>query len=136
MVMAVKNTSFVQAVTLLKTCKQTLSHNKKQDPKTNRSAHYLPPNTPKLHRSDCKPVAIENILSGIIRSEQPHLTESGKTDSSPQSTTLSDRIAKLQQDVYYEKYKTFRVKAFQFLNHVDELKTLMVERFEIVKTEA
>jgi hypothetical protein len=47
---------------------------------------------------------------------------------------------KLVKNTYYEKYKTFRAKAFQFLNHVDEhvdeLKTLMVERFEIVKTKA
>ena len=44
---------------------------------------------------------------------------------------------KLVRNTYYEKYKTFRAKTFQFLNHadqyVDELKTLMVEKFEIVK---
>ena len=47
---------------------------------------------------------------------------------------------KLVKNTYYEKYKTFRAKVFQFLNHVDEhvdeLKTLMVEKFEIVKTKA
>jgi hypothetical protein len=47
---------------------------------------------------------------------------------------------KLVKNKYYEKYKTFRAKVFQFLNHVDEhvddLKTLMVEKFEIVKTQA
>jgi transposase len=47
---------------------------------------------------------------------------------------------KLVRNTYYEKYKTFRAKTFQFLNHVDqyvdELKTLMVEKFQIVKTQA
>ena len=47
---------------------------------------------------------------------------------------------KLVKNTYYEKYKTFRAKVFQFLNHVDEhveeLSTLMVEKFEIVKTPA
>lgn len=37
----------------------------------------------------------------------------------------------------YKKYKTFRAKVFRFLNHVndyiDELSTLMVEKFEIMK---
>ncbi len=40
----------------------------------------------------------------------------------------------------YRKYKTFRAKTFQLLNHVDEhidkLKTLMVEKFQIVKAKA
>jgi len=40
----------------------------------------------------------------------------------------------------YEKYKTFRAKAFQLLNHVDEhvdeFRSLMVEKFQIVKTAA
>ncbi|WP_231714225.1 IS630 family transposase [Desulfosarcina ovata] len=43
----------------------------------------------------------------------------------------------LVRNRYYEKYKTFRAKVFQFLNHIDEhtdeLKTLMVEKFQIVK---
>jgi len=47
---------------------------------------------------------------------------------------------KLVINTYYEKYKTFRAKVFQLLNHmdqyVDELKTLMIEKFEIVKTQA
>ena len=47
---------------------------------------------------------------------------------------------KLVKNTYYEKYKTFRAKTFQLLNHidehVDELKTLMVEKFEIVKSHA
>ena len=47
---------------------------------------------------------------------------------------------KLVRNTYYEKYKTFRAKTFQLLNHVDqhvdELKTLMVEKFQIVKTQA
>lgn len=46
----------------------------------------------------------------------------------------------LVKNTYYEKYKTFRAKVFQFLNHInkhtDELKTLMVEKFEIVKVNA
>jgi transposase len=45
---------------------------------------------------------------------------------------------KLVKNTYYEKYKTFRAKAFQLLNHVDEhvdeIKSLMVEKFQIVKT--
>jgi len=44
--------------------------------------------------------------------------------------------AKLVKNNYIEKYKTFRAKLFQFLNHLDiyadELKTLMVDKFEIV----
>ena len=44
---------------------------------------------------------------------------------------------RLVKNTYYEKYKTFRAKTFQLLNHVDqyveELKTLMTENFEIVK---
>jgi transposase len=47
---------------------------------------------------------------------------------------------RLVKNTYYEKYKTFRAKVFQFLNHVDnyteELSTLMVEKFEIVKMTA
>lgn len=47
---------------------------------------------------------------------------------------------KLVKNTYYEKYKTFRAKVFQFLNHIDEhsdeLKTLMVEKFQIVKVKA
>lgn len=45
---------------------------------------------------------------------------------------------KLVKNQYYKKYKTFRAKAFQLLNHTDdyihEFKTLMVEKFEIIKT--
>ncbi len=46
----------------------------------------------------------------------------------------------LVRNTYYEKYKTFRAKVFRFLNHIDkyadELVTLMVEKFEIVKIQA
>lgn len=46
----------------------------------------------------------------------------------------------LVKNKYYKKYKTFRAKVFQFLNHIDqhadELVTLMVEKFEIVKVKA
>ena len=46
----------------------------------------------------------------------------------------------LVKNTYYKKYKTFRAKVFQFINHIDEhvneLKTLMVEKFEIVKVKA
>jgi transposase len=46
----------------------------------------------------------------------------------------------LVRNTYYEKYKTFRAKTFQFLNHIEkhenELRTLMVEKFEIIKYEA
>ena len=47
---------------------------------------------------------------------------------------------KLVKNTYYEKYKTFRAKTFQLLNHidehVDELKTLMVAKFQIIKNQA
>lgn len=47
---------------------------------------------------------------------------------------------KLVKNKYYKKYKTFRAKTFQLLNHTDkyveEFKGLMVEKFEIVKTQA
>jgi transposase len=47
---------------------------------------------------------------------------------------------RLVKNTYYEKYKTFRANVFRFLNHVDryndKLKTLMVEKFEIVKIPA
>ncbi len=43
---------------------------------------------------------------------------------------------KLVRNKYYKEYKTFRANVFQFLNnideHIDKLKTLMVEKFEIV----
>jgi transposase len=43
---------------------------------------------------------------------------------------------KLVKNEYYKEYKTFRAKAFQFLNHlgeyVDEFKTLMTEKFQII----
>jgi len=46
----------------------------------------------------------------------------------------------LVKNTYYKKYKTFRAKTFQFLNniseHKNELKTLMVEKFEIVRYKA
>jgi len=41
------------------------------------------------------------------------------------------------RNTYFEKYRTFRAKTFQLLNHVDqhldELKTLVGEKFQIVK---
>jgi transposase len=44
---------------------------------------------------------------------------------------------KLIRSIYYKEYKTFRATVFRFLNHVndyiDEFKTLMVEKFQIVK---
>jgi transposase len=43
----------------------------------------------------------------------------------------------LVKNTYYEKYKTFRAHVFRLLNHVDEyveeLKTLMVEKFQIIQ---
>ncbi len=48
------------------------------------------------------------------------------------------RVAKkeLVRNKYYKEYKTFRSKVFRFLNnidaYVDQLKTLMVENFEVV----
>ncbi len=43
----------------------------------------------------------------------------------------------LVRNTYYEKYITFRAQVFRFLNHVDryvdELKTLMVEKFQIIQ---
>ena len=43
---------------------------------------------------------------------------------------------KLVKNKYYEKYITFRAKSFQLLNHLykhkEELRTLMVEKFQIV----
>lgn len=43
---------------------------------------------------------------------------------------------KLVKNTYEPKYKTFRAKVFRFLNnvgqYVDELKTLMVEKFQII----
>jgi transposase len=43
---------------------------------------------------------------------------------------------KLVRSIYYKEYKTFRAAAFRFLNHVneyvDEFKTLMVEKFQII----
>ncbi len=46
----------------------------------------------------------------------------------------------LVKNTYYEKYKTFRAKVFQFLNHIDkhveELKTLLVEKFQTIKINA
>ncbi len=42
----------------------------------------------------------------------------------------------LVKNAYYKKYVTFRAKVFQFLNHIDEhvdtLRTLMVEKFQII----
>jgi len=43
---------------------------------------------------------------------------------------------KLVKNTYEPKYKTFRAKVFRFLNnigqYIDELKTLMVEKFQII----
>ena len=43
----------------------------------------------------------------------------------------------LVKNTYYEHYKTFRAEVFRLLNHVDqhveELKTLMVEKFQIIQ---
>ncbi len=43
---------------------------------------------------------------------------------------------KLVKRKYYKHYKVFRAKVFQFLNHIDEyhdeLKSLMVQKFQIV----
>lgn len=42
----------------------------------------------------------------------------------------------LVKNIYYEQYKTFRATVFRWLNHleqhVEELKTLMVEKFQII----
>ena len=47
---------------------------------------------------------------------------------------------KLVRNKYYKIYKEFRAKAFQFLNNVEEhsekLKSLMVEKIEIVVPKA
>lgn len=47
---------------------------------------------------------------------------------------VKDKIVK---NTYYEKYITFRAKTFQLLNSISEykekMKTLMIEKFEIVK---
>jgi transposase len=47
---------------------------------------------------------------------------------------------RLVKNTYYEKYKTFRAQVFQFLNHgedyLEELKTLMVEKFQIIQPKA
>jgi transposase len=44
---------------------------------------------------------------------------------------------KLVKGKYYKEYKTFRAKVFQFLNNIkdyeDDLRSLLVEKFEIVK---
>ncbi len=46
---------------------------------------------------------------------------------------------RLVKNKYYKHYKTFRANVFRLLNHVDqhvdELKTLMVEKFQIIKYE-
>ncbi|KPA12680.1 transposase [Candidatus Magnetomorum sp. HK-1] len=43
----------------------------------------------------------------------------------------------LVRNKYYKTYKEFRAKVFQFLNnvkdHCDNLETLMVEKFQIIK---
>ena len=43
----------------------------------------------------------------------------------------------LVKNIYYKEYKMFRAKVFQFLNntedHIDKLRTLMVEKFQIIK---
>ena len=45
--------------------------------------------------------------------------------------------AQLVTNTYYEHYKTFRAHVFRFLNHVDvhveELRTSMVEKFQIIQ---
>jgi len=46
---------------------------------------------------------------------------------------------KLVRNIYCKEYKKFRARAFHFLNHVndyvDEFKTLMVEKFQIIHAE-
>ena len=113
MVMAVKNTGFVQAVTLLNTCRQTLSHDKKNHPETNLPAYDIPSNASKLHRAGCKPVAIANILSNLMQKKQPHLAEVDQTDSSAHSSTPSHTSAKLQQDIC------------RLSEQIDQLKTII-----------
>ena len=55
----------------------------------------------------------------------------------PAAPKLYERYSRKR---YYKKHKTFRDKVFQFLNQFDEniaeLETLMVEKFEIVRTKA
>lgn len=43
----------------------------------------------------------------------------------------------LVKNKYYKKYKIFRAKVFEFLNntddHIDKLKTVMTEKFQIIR---
>lgn len=100
MVMAVKNTSFVEAVTLLKDYKANSSHDQKQAPKKDSPADCLPQTNSILKRPDEKLVAIGDILSRFLDQEQPHLPQSEKSDSPSQNTPLAYRITKLEQDVH------------------------------------
>lgn len=95
MVMAVKNTSFVEAATLLKNYQTNSSHDKKQNPE---KEHRPPATDPILQRPDEMPVALANILSNIMEKKMPIALQPNKTDSSPQNTTLAYRIAKLEQN--------------------------------------
>ena len=78
---------------------------------------------------------------------EPHKAASilGKSMKTIENLNLIERFwrfvkDKLVRNKYYAKYKTFRAKTFQLLNHtdeyIDEFKTLMVEKFEIIKTTA
>lgn len=110
MVMAVQHTSFVEAVTFLKNHKTIPSHDQKQDPKEGRSAPGPAPTESAGHRSDEKPVAIGNILSGLMNKTQTHSPELCKNGLFSQNTPLAQRIIKLEQDVHRLSEQLHQIK--------------------------
>ena len=110
MVMAVRHTGFVEAVTFLKDYKATPSHDQKEGHKEHRPDSGPAPAGSAGHRSDEKPVAIGNILSGLIDKAQTHRPELCKIGLSSQNTPLAQRIIKLEQDVHRLSEQLHQIK--------------------------
>jgi len=111
MVMAVQHTSFVEAVTFLKNYKTSPSHDQKQGHKKDQPAPGPAPAESDGHRSDEKPVAIGNILSGLMDKTETHSPELSKIGLFSQNIPLAQRIIKLEQDVHLLSEQLHQIKS-------------------------
>jgi len=111
MVMAVQHTSFVEAVTFLKDYKTSPSRDQKQDHKEDRPAPNPARTESAGHRSDEKPVAIGNILYGLMNKAQTHSPELCKIGLFSQNTPLAQRIIKLEQDAHLLSEQLHQIKS-------------------------
>ncbi|MDP2645484.1 MAG: DNA primase [Desulfobacterales bacterium] len=109
MVIAVQHTSFVEAVTFLENYQTIPSPDQKQGHKKDRPGPA--PAESAWNRSGEKPVAIGNILSGLMDKTDTHSPELCKLGLFSQNTPLAQRIIKLEQDVHLLSEQLHQIKS-------------------------